>query len=116
MRVPQLVLCVFVGLWTSACSIYPLPEDVMPFDSNQIASIIRCQTRDALRQVVLRAIANAKSSIVYQRKTRDDLLVWLQRNPDDFRSLKWEKFSPELREPFLFYKDTSVSYDFAVDT
>jgi hypothetical protein len=30
--------------------------------------------------------------------------------------LKWENFAPELRAPFIFYKDTLVSYDFTIDT
>jgi hypothetical protein len=104
-----------LGIATEGCSIYPLPEDVMPFDSDRIAALIRCQTRDAIRQAILRNIAAAKSPLVYERKTREELLDWLQTNPENFRSLKWEKFAPELKNPFLFYKDTSVSYDFTID-
>jgi hypothetical protein len=98
------------------CAIYPLPEDVMPFDSTRIAAVIRCQTRDAIRQAVLRNIAASKSSFVYEGITREALLERLQYSPAAFRLLRWEKFTPELRGPFLFYKDTSVSYDFTIDT
>jgi hypothetical protein len=48
--------------------------------------------------------------------TRDELLGWLQADPENFRRLDWKNFSPELRNPFEFYKDTSVSYDFTIDT
>jgi hypothetical protein len=100
----------------SACSIYPLPEDVMPFDSDKIAAVIRCQTRDAVREAILRNIAAATSPVVYERMSRDELLDWLQLNPENFRRLKWDHFVPELRGPFEFYKDTNVSYDFTIDS
>ena len=110
------VVALVLGISIGGCSIYPLPEDVMPFDSDKIAAIVRCQTRDAIRQVILRNVAAAKSPIVYGRTTREELVTWLQENPENFRSLKWEKFAPELKNPFLFYKDTSVSYDFSIDS
>jgi hypothetical protein len=110
------VLGMVLGISTGGCSIYPLPEDVMPFDSDKIAAIIRCQTRDAIRQTIVQNISAAKSPFVYERKRRDELLAWLHNDPENFRSLKWERFSPELRDPFLFYKDTSVSYDFTIDS
>jgi hypothetical protein len=109
------VVVFVLAIMTGGCSVYPLPENVMRFDSDKIAAVIRCQTRDAIRQVILRNITAAKSPIVYGRKTRDELLDWLQSNPENFRRLTWEKFAPELRGPFVFYKDTSVSYDFTID-
>jgi hypothetical protein len=105
-----------LGISIAGCSIYPLSEDVMPFDSTRIAALIRCQTRDAIREAIIRNIEAARSPFVYGRRTRDEFLDWLRQNPDNFRSLKWENFAPELRAPFNFYKDTSVSYDFTIDT
>lgn len=107
-----IVLAASVG----GCSIYPLPEDAMSFNSDKIAAVIRCQTRDAIRQVVIRNIEAAGSPILYDRMNKEQLLDWLQSNPESWRQLKWERFTPELRNPFLFYKDTSISYDFTIDT
>jgi hypothetical protein len=111
-RATAIVAALFVG----GCAVYPLPEDVMPYKSEQIAALIRCQTRDALRNVALRAIEAARSPVVYGGRTREEFLAWLQEDPDRFRELRWEKFVPELRDPFVFYKDTAVSYDFTIDT
>lgn len=109
------ILCAVASL-TAGCSIYPLPEDLMPFDSDKIAIVVRCQTRDAIRQAILRNIAAASGPVVYDKRTKDELLAWLDSDPENFRRLKWERFTPELRDPFLFYKDTSVSFDFTIDS
>ena len=110
-------LCsVSLALLLGGCSVYPLPEDVMPFNSDQIANVIRCQTRDAVRRIVRETAAATGSAIAYDGLTGDKTAAWLENHPEDFRTLKWEKFSPQLRAPFLFYKDTSISYDFTIDT
>jgi hypothetical protein len=88
----------------------------MPYRSDEIAALIRCQIRGALRNVALRNVAAARSPIVYEHRTREDVLAGLQEDPDRFRQLRWEGFVPELRDPFLFKRDTAVSYDFTVDT
>jgi len=98
------------------CSIYPLPEDVMPYKSEEIAAVVRCQMRDAIRDVIRRSIQGAKSNIVYERKTREQYLAELDGDPEQYQKIKWERFTKELRDPFLFYKDTSVSLDFTIDT
>jgi hypothetical protein len=111
------MLAISVG----ACAIYPLPEDVMHFDSNQITSIIRCQTRDAIRRIIIEMIEPSKDQVIYERALGDrltgiEMVTWLREKPERFRSIRWEKFNPNLREQFLYYKDTSVSYDFSIDT
>lgn len=115
----QRLACV-VGMALAAsvggCSIYPLPEDAMSFKSHEIAAIIRCQTRDAIRQAVVRNIEAASSPIPYDRMSKEQLLDWLRNDPESWRRIKWEHFAPELRNPFMFYKDTQVSYDFTIDT
>ncbi|WP_271554895.1 hypothetical protein [Bradyrhizobium sp. CCBAU 45394] len=105
-----------LSLATGGCSIYPLPEDTTGFASEDIATIIRCQTRDAIREEIVANIAAAKSPFVYQRMTKDQLIETLRASPEYFRSLNWNDFAKELRDPFLFYKDTSISYDFTIDS
>src|SRR5689334_24591187 len=92
----------------------------MHFDSNQITSIVRCQTRDAIRRIVLELIEPSGQTVVYvsargERLTGEEMVAWLRENPERFRSLQWERFSPNLRANLLYYKDTSVSYDFSID-
>ncbi len=112
----------FIALVLSGCSIYPLPEDYarssdgQPYDGVRIAAAIRCQTRDAIRAVIRLNIAKAKSQFVYQHKTGDEMLDWLQSDPQNYHKIKWDLFAPELSAPFNFYKDTSISYDFTIDT
>ncbi|SEM66224.1 hypothetical protein [Bradyrhizobium sp. OK095] len=114
-RLTWIAASAFAAL-SSGCSIYPLPDDVMSFNSDKIAAIIRCQTRDAIRQVVIRNIEAAGSPILYEQMNKEQLLDWLRSNPESWRRLKWERFALELRNPFVFYKDTSISYDFTIDT
>ncbi|SDI55682.1 MULTISPECIES: hypothetical protein [Bradyrhizobium] len=112
-----------IVLILGGCSIYPLPEDYLPsntdqpYTSDRIAATIRCQTRDAIRAVIRRNIAAVPASyIVYQRMARDEMLAWLDSNSANYRALKWPLFAPELRKPFEFYKDTNISYDFTIDS
>ncbi|MCK1383406.1 hypothetical protein [Bradyrhizobium sp. 21] len=114
-RLAGIAALAFAAL-SSGCSIYPLPEDVMPYKSEEIAAVIRCQARDAVRNVILQNIEAAKSPILYERMNKQELLAWLTGNTENFHSLKWDRFTPELRGPFTFYKDTSISYDFTIDT
>ena len=88
----------------------------MHFDSDHIAALVRCQTRDAIRHAIRQNIEAARSPFLYERMARGELLVWLDSDPENYRRLKWEKFTPELRDPFLFYKDTAVSFDFTIDS
>lgn len=111
-RIAGLIFAVFL----SGCSIYPLPEDVMQYDSDKIAAAIRCQTRDAIRGVIVRSIEGARSPVLYKQMGKEQLLNWLQSDPENFRRLKWDSFAPELKTWFLFYKDTSISFDFTIDS
>ena len=70
-----------LGVSIGGCSIYPLPEDVIPFNSERIAALVRCQTRDAIRQAVVDNIEKAEQPIVYGKQTKDELLAWLRENP-----------------------------------
>jgi hypothetical protein len=113
----------FVALLLGGCSIYPLPEDYIvsssgkPYTSDRLAATVRCQTRDAIRAVIRRNIAAVpETDIVYQRMSRDDMLAWLDSNPANYRTLRWDRFEPKLSKPFEFYKDTNISYDFTIDT
>jgi len=112
----------FLALILSGCSIYPLPEDYartpdgQPYDSVRIAATIRCQTRDAIRAAIRLNISKAKSHYVYQHMTSDEMLDWLQRDSQNYHKIRWDLFAPELSAPFNFYKDTSISYDFTINT
>ncbi|OSJ13534.1 hypothetical protein BST63_16460 [Bradyrhizobium canariense] len=104
-------------LCCGACSIYPLPEDTTSFDSDRIASVIRCQTRDAIRRVIVALIATGKDRVVYRGMTGYQTAAWLEQQPAHFHEVKWEQITDtKIRAPLLFYKDTSVSYDFTIDT
>ncbi len=101
----------------SGCSIYPLPEDVMNFDSTRITALIRCQTRDAIRRVIVALIATGKDRIIFNGMTGFQTAEWLQANEKNFHTIKWDKVvDPTIRANLLFYKDVSVSYDFTIDT
>jgi hypothetical protein len=50
-------------------SIYPLPEDSIGFDSEQIADIVRCQTLDAIRAEIIDNTIALRDEVVYERKT-----------------------------------------------
>jgi hypothetical protein len=115
------VFATMLAISVGACSIYPLPEDAMSFDSNQITAIIRCQTRDAIRHVIIEVIEPSGDRVVYQRAkgewfTGTEMVAWLRQSPENFRSIQWERFRPDLSAQFLYYKDTSVSYDFSIDS
>ncbi len=116
MRTLKAALAGLIAMTGSACSIYPLPEDTTGFASEEISTIIRCQTRDAIREEIIDNIVAASSSPVYDRMTKEELVAKLRGEPAYFRRLDWSKFAKELRDPFLFYKDTSVSYDFTIDS
>src|SRR5437868_4193734 len=44
------------GLMLSSCAIHPLPEDVTGVDTFHIVRQIRCETREAARQFLLRQL------------------------------------------------------------
>jgi hypothetical protein len=107
--------CAFLGA-LGGCSIYPLAEDVVVYNSDRIAALIRCQTRDAIWQAIVRTIEASNDPITYDGMAKAETVAWLKGNSRNFRRLDWKKFSPELRDVFLFYKDTSVSFDFTIDS
>ncbi len=117
--------CLFfvVSMMLSACSIYPLPEDVTSYTSFDISSIVRCQARKALREYIIEAIYTEPGSNIYvskdgryKGKTGPELAQILQDHPDDFVTLNWSSFNRNLASLFNGYKDTSISYDFTIDT
>jgi hypothetical protein len=66
-------------------------------------------------------IGPSEDRIVYERVPGDrltgtEMVAWLRDKPERFRSIRWERFDQSLRKQFLYYKDTSVSFDFSIDT
>ncbi|MEA2875572.1 MAG: hypothetical protein QOF14_768 [Hyphomicrobiales bacterium] len=98
------------------CSIYPQPDDVTSFESENIATIIRCQTRDAIRAEIIRQLDASGDKRVYGALTGTQAATWFAENPDRFLDLTWTAFVPNLARLFAFYADVTVSYDFSIDS
>lgn len=99
----------------AACSIYPLPEDAIGFNSEAISIVVRCQARDSIRQLIVDNVAQM-SGVVYNGMNSSQMIDWLNADNNNFRTIDWDKFTPFLRNNFKFYKDTMISYDFTIDT
>ncbi|MDX7953855.1 hypothetical protein P7D22_22120 [Lichenihabitans sp. Uapishka_5] len=100
----------------SGCSIYPLPEDTVGLDSNQIATLIRCHTRDAIRNEITTNTSLLGDGIAYDGLSGTEEARRLRENPVLFHSLDYGRFSQPLRGLFTYYKDATVADDFTIDT
>jgi hypothetical protein len=109
------LVCAFTALSLFAgCAIHPLPEDVTRVTSFDIVRQIRCETRDTLREVIIKwleILATTQGSVRAQQ-----LALQYRNDPASINTFHYDLFNtPELKEvratAKLFY-DTGIAYTF----
>jgi hypothetical protein len=111
-RVRAAVLALSIA--TSGCSIHPLPKDVTGVDTYTIARRIRCEARDALRNIVTEWLAAVAA------KSDDPLLQELasqyKNNPATINSFDYHIFKgpryAEIRSTVKLFYDSGIAYTF----
>lgn len=106
------------GLALSSCAIHPLPEDVTGLTTNDIVRQIRCETREAARQLILEEFdLRAKREGDPASPLARSLLA--QYDGDDNRE-KINAFDPDvvfakfdnMKAYFDIIYQTGIAYDF----
>ncbi|GJE02912.1 hypothetical protein [Methylobacterium isbiliense] len=105
-----------LAICCGGCSIYPLPEDVTSYQSKDIVRITRCQAREAVRDEIISTLHHFKDFVVYERMTGEQLADWLNEDRSRFRTIDLSKLAPRAKRLYTFYADTSISYDFTIDS
>lgn len=99
----------------SACAIHPVPEDVTGLDTADIVKQIRCETRDAVRGVILRYLRRLATD--GNNRIAQDLLTKFEAEPDsmaDFdpqRSFRESEYS-QIRNVLDVIYSAGVAYTF----
>jgi len=113
------VIIASLAILAGACSIQPLPQDVTGVSTVQIVSRVRCEIRDAIRGVVVRALRRRAEE--FQFPSYLELATKLENEP-----LLWAKFrsplkasvlglEPDALKVFERYNHAAIAYDFQFD-
>jgi hypothetical protein len=101
----------------AGCAIHPEPQDVTGVTTPNIVKQIRCETRDAAREIIrkeLERLATAGSNA-----TARDLLAQYAANPDLMTGFDWNRSFPlaedqQLRAIFALLYSGGVAYSFTL--
>jgi hypothetical protein len=99
----------------AGCAIHPVPEDVTGVNTPDIVKQIRCETRDAARQVIIKfltGLANDGNSEIAR-----NLLLRFEANPDSMATFNAAREFPDaahvqIRNVFDVIYGTGVAYTF----
>lgn len=97
----------WIGL--SGCMIQPQPEDVTPYNTNDIVRRIRCETREALRDQLIAWL---------QSRTKEPKALELAQTIKDRKSLagiKLDGLSDETLRPIGIFSKSAIAYSFTFD-
>ncbi|WP_375462512.1 hypothetical protein [uncultured Methylobacterium sp.] len=97
----------------SACSSYPLPQDVSGFDTAAIIANVRCEARDAVRDAVIANLKTFKEP-VYRDMTGPELAEALEYGRKPFSEIRIDDLKGKAYEPFKYYRNTQIAYDFSL--
>ena len=103
---------VFLTLPLAGCGTHPLPEDVSGYNTYQIVQKIRCEMRDAAREVAISFLTDPENSSAAARKYGRQL----EANPVLFeKGLKRKKFGSKIDLRIYKHENIAVAYDFYFD-
>jgi hypothetical protein len=106
MRIVNWISCVFAG-GLAGCSLYPIPDDVSPFSTQQIVRYGRCEVRDA----ILVHMINAR--IISAQPTVDEIKSKIKTATEKSRHKR--NLSPEEKQLLRLTKVAMVySFDFNI--
>ncbi len=103
--------CAVTTVALASCAVKPLPEDVTRLNTYKISQKVRCEMRDALRQLIIRALARRADRSAYA----GELAQQLQDNPDLFINFDKRMRSglpPKFRQVLDRYNNGAVGYEF----
>lgn len=103
-------------LHLAACSIYPQPDDVTPFAGEEVATIIRCNMRDAIRLDYIRNLEAGGNQLAYRGMTGTEAARYFLDDMDRFEGINWDDFTRDPRDLYKFYGNTAIAYDFTIES
>jgi hypothetical protein len=99
------------ALCAAGCAIHPLPENVTPFDTNNIVFHIRCEARDAAKNATIKYLLNPRQP--FSEATREEGRKL--RDGGRFEDLDFRQLDPRPRFFLMKYQATAIAYDFTFD-
>ena len=110
------MLCRVSALFVAAlclegCAIHPLPENVTPFDTNNIVFHIRCEARGAAKAATIKYLLNPNQP--FSEATREEGRKL--RDGGRFEDLDFKTLDPLPRFFLTKYEATAIAYDFTFD-
>jgi hypothetical protein len=108
----KLGICALLpALWLGGCAIHPLPEDVTGNTTYLIVQKLRCEARDALTALAVRALResyNTRTLALADRLEAGDLnLTQMYQDPKHYRD-----FDPNLHDNFEIFSLSALAFDF----
>lgn len=99
-----------IYIFLPACSILPFPEDASGVQTQQIAAKIKCETRSALKRIVLDVIRDPKSpGFERNRKVADDI----DANESILQNkLYFKRLSKDASSALEKYDGAAIGFDF----
>ena len=103
-----------IGALTGACSVYPLSQETGGDNTFNIVAKVRCEVRDALRDIVITEAEKYVTERAYGTESGLAFAARLRAQPSDFSRLKTALFSPDLRTAIAYYQNSTINYDFTL--
>ncbi|HEY0223563.1 MAG TPA: hypothetical protein VGC38_03535 [Pseudolabrys sp.] len=100
-----------VALCVVSCAIHPLPENVTPYDTNNIVFHIRCEARDAVKNATIKYLLNPSQP--FGDATREEGRKLAEGGR--FEDLDFRRLDPRPRFFLTKYQATAIAYDFTFD-
>lgn len=115
MTVKSSIVLSCIAAFASACSVYPLPQDVSGVTTKSIVQKMRCEARDALRRAAIRHLRSlTDGKPVAWGLTGPALADDLESHPNNFLKLKIATLRGKAQDDFKYYANSQVAYDFTL--
>jgi hypothetical protein len=100
------------AFFAAGCAIHPLPENVTPFNTNNIVFHIRCEARDAAKHATI-AFLLSPNQIFSERTVEEGNK--LKDGDIKFEDLDFRKIDRRAGLYLMKYQKTAIAYDFTFD-
>ncbi|SFU61051.1 hypothetical protein SAMN02799631_01452 [Methylobacterium sp. 174MFSha1.1] len=115
MSIQHLLCAIAVIGTTSACSHYPLPQDITGVDTDDIVANVRCQARSAVRQTTIEEFRSYGNIPITAKYTGVELADAFDRDDVRFGNFDFNSITEKkLMDRLQYYRSTQVTYEFTL--
>jgi hypothetical protein len=104
---------VAISLGAAGCAIHPLPDDVTGISSHQIVKRIRCEARDAVRDILVENLRKSTDPVYGEMNRR--LAEDIESGALPLHKISDRTFRGRARYLVGQFEDTAVAYNFTFD-